>query len=220
MSAYLVQYGRSAFVGRFTAETPADLTRGDRVVVRTPRGLELGHVLGPALDRFAGTLDPSAGGQLIRQVTEADAADADRCETACRRLLTAAEAHITSAGLPATVLDAEVLLDGATAALHVLPWAAFDGDALAASLSAELGLTVRLHDVSRTPTLTDPPTGCGKPGCGSGEGGCSTGGSGSGGGCSTGGCSRGSVKSADELTAYFADLRAKMEESARRTSLH
>ncbi|MCE9568281.1 MAG: hypothetical protein K8U57_40290, partial [Planctomycetes bacterium] len=49
--------------------------------------------------------------------------------------------------------------------------------------------------------------GCGKPGCGTESGGgCSTGG-----GCSSGSCSRGSVKSADELTAHFAELRQKME---------
>ena len=43
---------------------------------------------------------------------------------------------------------------------------------------------------------------------------------GSGGGCSTGSCSKGSVKSADELTAYFAGLRKQMEGSAARVSLH
>jgi hypothetical protein len=70
-----------------------------------------------------------------------------------------------------------------------------------------------LLDLSRPVTATDPPApaeaGCGKPGCGSGGGGCSS--CGTGGGCSTGSCSRGQVKSADDLTAYFTDLRQKME---------
>jgi hypothetical protein len=63
----------------------------------------------------------------------------------------------------------------------------------------------------------DPPEksySCGKPDCGSGSG-CTS--CGTGGGCSTESCSRGAVKSAEDLTAYFADLRAKMEA---RTSLH
>lgn len=216
MSAYLVQYGRSAFVGRFTCDPPLDPTRGDRVVVRTPRGLELGHILGPALDRFAATIDPSAGGELIRLATSDDVESADRGETLAQQLLATAERRAATDELPVAVLDAEPLLGGATAILHVLPWAAFDADSFVGSLAAEVAATVRLQDVSRTPTRTDPPTTCGKPGCGTTEGGCSS--CGTGGGCSTGSCSKGSVKSADELTAYFADLRAKM--AAGRTSLH
>ena len=75
-------------------------------------------------------------------------------------------------------------------------------------------MPVRLLDVTRTATAPDPPdAGCGKPGCGTTGGGCST--------CGTGGCSRGAVKSADDLTAYFADLRQKMDAaSAGRTPLH
>jgi hypothetical protein len=47
---------------------------------------------------------------------------------------------------------------------------------------------------------------CGQPDCGTGSGcsSCSTG------GCSTGSCSKGSVKSAEELTSFFTDLREKM----------
>ena len=82
---------------------------------------------------------------------------------------------------------------------------------------------MKLLDLSRSPTAKDEPAsaGCGKPGCGSSGGGCSTGSCGTGGGgCSTGSCSKGKVKSADELTAYFADLRHKMEaDAARRTPL-
>jgi hypothetical protein len=65
--------------------------------------------------------------------------------------------------------------------------------------------------------------GCGKQDCGSGAGGCSSCGTdgASKGGCSTSSCSRDKVKSADELTAYFADLRQKMEAAgAARTPLH
>ena len=44
MPDYLVQYGTAAFVGRFTADN--DLSRGLSVVVRSPRGLEIGSHLG------------------------------------------------------------------------------------------------------------------------------------------------------------------------------
>jgi hypothetical protein len=205
----LVRYGRPGYVGRFrAAEAPG---RGGGVVVRGPRGLELGTVL-CASDGPAGIDDE---GDLLRAATAADDAAADRAAAMARELLAAADD--LAAGRPVAFPDAEVTLDAAAAVLHALPWAACDLDPVLVALSERFGLPVRLLDLSRTPTNPDPPepaTSCGKPDCGSGGGGCGTGG-----GCSTGSCSRGAVKSAGELTAYFADLRGKME-AATRVSLH
>jgi hypothetical protein len=207
-NGYLVQYGRNAYVGRFT--TDAAFARGDRAVVQTPRGVELGTVLCGAAERFAGAIDPAAGGTLLRLASADDDATAAAREAAGVALLAAAG----ESSLPLTFLDAELMLDGSAAILHALPWEPCDADPLFAELSARFGMPVRMLDLSRTPVATDPPTTCGKPDCGSGNGSsCGTGG-----GCSTGSCSRGSVKSAADLTAYFADLRSKME-AAGRTSL-
>src|SRR5207253_6390976 len=115
-------------------------------------------------------------------------------------------------GLPLTFIDAEMLLDG-SAILHGLPWAECDATPLFEELSTQFGMTVRFLDLARSPIATEEPApaGCGKPGCGSESGGCT---SCSTGGCSTGSCSKGKVKTASELTAYFADLRHKMEAQA------
>ena len=106
-------------------------------------------------------------------------------------------------------MDVEITLDGG-AILHALAWDACDATALLDGLAARFGLAVRLFDLSRAPAAADHShAGCGKPGCGTESGGCSS--CGTGGGCSSGSCSRGSVKSADELTAHFAELRNRME---------
>lgn len=209
--AYLVQYGRSAFVGRFRSANEA--ARGDRVVVRGPRGLEPGTVLCLLTDRF---LPPDEhDGELLRPASPEDEAAAERFDALGQAVLAAADERAAESGLPISFIDIEVSLDGAVAVLHGLPWDGCDASPLFADLSDRYGLAVRLLDLSRTPAANDPPdpghAGCGKPGCGSGSGGCSSCGSESGGGCSTGSCSRGKVKSADELTAYFADLRRQME---------
>ncbi len=205
MSAVLVQYGRGGFVGRFAAREPFD--RGARVVVSGPRGVEVGTVLCAADGA-------TADGDALRPATDADATSPERE----RELLRAATAEAEARGLPLALVDAELTLGGALI-LHGLAWAACDADPLFADLSERFGLTVRLHDVG-APVPKDAPepaSGCGKPGCGSTSGGgCSS--CGTGGGCSSGSCSRGAAKSADELTAYFADLRAKME--AGRVPLH
>lgn len=204
-AAVLVQYGRPGYVGWFRAA--GELARGDRAVIRGPRGLELGAVLCAAAERFPTDED----GDVLRPATPADDAAADRADALARDLLDAADA--LAAGLPVAFPDAEVALDSAAAVLHAVPWAACDLDPLLSALADRFGLPVRLLDLSRTPANPDPPAPtCGKPDCGSG-GGCGTGG-----GCSTGSCSRGAVKSADELTAYFAGLRGKME--AARVPLH
>jgi hypothetical protein len=209
-NAYLAQFGRLAFVGRFEAAADAvgSFARGDRVVVRGPRGLELATVMGEAIERFY--CDP-AEGELLRSASFDDFAAAERSEALGQRLLAAAEV----ADLPITFIDSEVSLDGTAAVLHGLPWGDCDASPLFASLSEQFGLAVRLLDLSTAPTAKDAVEtgGCGKPGCGSeSRGGCS---SCSTGGCSTGSCSSGKVKSAGELTAYFADLRQKMEGMAR-----
>lgn len=212
----LVQYGRTAFVGRFASDGLAP-DRGTAVVVCTPRGVEVGTVLCPADGRYAAAIDPTAQGELLRSLTRADEETAANLDRLGRELLDAAERAAAEAGLPLSFVDAEVLFDG-PAILHAVAWDACDADPLFAQLSARFGRPVRLHDVARAPTAKDPPPAtCGKPDCGSG--GCSDGGCGTKpGGCSTGGCSRKAVKSADELTAYFAGLRKQME--AARTPLN
>ncbi|MBX9627243.1 MAG: hypothetical protein K2X82_25800 [Gemmataceae bacterium] len=197
----LVQYGRPGFVGRFRSD--AAPPRGGRVVVRGPRGVEVGTVLCAT----TGTDEPD--GDLLRTITPEDDAAVVRNEAVGRELLDAAA--VAGADLPLAFVDVEVMLDGASAVLHALPWAGCDADPLLATLSDRFGLAVRLLDLSRTPSATDPPepAGCGKPGCGTTAGGCSS--CGTGGGCSSGSCSRGVVKNSEQLTSYFADLRRKME---------
>lgn len=198
-SAYLIQYGRPGFVGRFHSDLP--LARGERVVVRGLRGTELGEVLL--------TVDGVGDdGEALRTATHDDQTRISQSEAHAQQLLADASEAATVLGLPLAFVDVEVTLDNLVI-LHALPWDACDATSLLEDLSTRSGFTVRLLDLSRTPTVKDEPStgGCGKPGCDTESGGgCSTSG-----GCSSGSCSRGSVKSADELTAHFADLRQKME---------
>jgi cell fate regulator YaaT (PSP1 superfamily) len=201
-SAYLIQYGRLGFVGRFRSASP--LTRGERVVLRGPRGVELGEVLVSPNDRVTSHHDD---GEILRIATDADARESARLDAIAQELLDAAAATAADLGLPLAFVDVEVMLDSAVI-LHALPWEECDATPLLDDLAARFGFPIRLLDLSRAvvPGEEQEHGGCGEPGCGSESGGgCSTG------GCSSGSCSRGAAKSADELTEYFADLRRKME---------
>ena len=221
MISSLVQFGRSGFVGRFAG--PAAVARGDRVVVRGPRGVEIGAVLCEPGEAFARSL--STEGALLRVASADDELRTAGFPAREAALLSAASDAAAERGLPLTFVDAELTLDDHLI-LHGLAWGACDATPLFEALSVRFGLSVRLLDLSQTQVTRDPKqadAGCGKPGCGTDAGGCSSCGTGgeSKGGCSTGGCSRGKVKSADELTAYFADLRRKMDAAGdTRTPLH
>jgi hypothetical protein len=217
---YLVQYGRPAFVGRFLT-TCGPFDRGDRVVIRSPRGVECGTVLCEPTASLGATVG-QADGDVIRRVCRDDLSRLEKHVELGTALIAAAERLAGACGMPVAILDAEVLHDGRAAVLHTVAWDDADLTPILNALGEELALTVLLHDSGRTPVAKDGPEsrGCGKPGCGSEGGGCTS--CRTGGGCSTGNCSHGSVKTADELTAYFADLRLRMETSGglRRTPLN
>ena len=196
-ASYLIQYGRPGFIGQFG--TSLILARGDRVVVRGPRGTEFGEVL-IAIPGIA-----VADGDVVRTANASDDDVAAGLANRGQDLLTAAMRAATNAALPMTFVDVEVTLDGC-AILHALAWDSCDSTDLLDSLAERFGMAVQVLDLSRLAASREPG-GCGKPDCGRGSGGCST--CGTGGGCST--CSRGSVLSGEDLTSYFAELRQRME---------
>jgi len=211
----LVQYGRTAFVGVFASVEPILAKRGATVVVRTLRGLELGLALCEPNAGYANLAE--AGGDFVRIASVDDEAEAEAIEV--RRLLLLESAQQSFAAEPVVVLDAELLFDRTNAILHVMPWDECNLDDALEALSRDFGFTVKALDLNRLPTLVEPApakSSCGT-GCGTKEGGCSSGGCGTKAegetsGCGSGGsCSRSQVKSADDLTNYFADLREKME---------
>jgi hypothetical protein len=203
---YLVSYGQGGFLGRF--RTAADYCRDDRVVVRSPRGIEIATVLGMAPN---GQMALESDGEILRSATDDDEAAASRFRDRIVTILDDAHKSAEARGLPLLFVDGEILLDGRDAILQAVHWADCDATALFEDLSRRHGLLVKLADLTATPKAGGCPTcGADKQGCDS----CGTG------GCSSGSCSKGSVKSADELTAYFAGLRKQMEATAARVSLH
>jgi hypothetical protein len=203
-SEYLVTYCQGAYLGRFRAA--AEYRRDDRVVVRSDRGVEAGTVLERAANRTV-----TEAGEILRPLTADDEAVFARHREQAAALV--AEAAVLAADLPLLFLDGEILLDGSQAILQAVHWADCDVTPVFESLSIRYGLPVKFADLT---TVPKPTGGC--PTCGAEKSGCDS--CGTGGGCSAGSCSKGSVKSADELTAYFAGLRTQMEAAAGRVSLH
>jgi hypothetical protein len=195
---FVVGFGKSGALGVFTAAEAMTLRRGQAVLVRTSRGVEIGAVRCPATVHQARLL---AAGDLLRCVTAADeAVQTDHAELG-GRIFATARAWAERDGLALEILDVEILFDGGQATLQFVGPDA-ETEPLVHALEEQFSLTVRLENLA-APADHHEHGRCDKPDCGrDASGGCTT--CGTGGGCSTCGSGR------TDLAEYFSHLRARM----------
>src|SRR5207247_4874784 len=117
---YLVSYGHAGEFGRFRPTAPLLCRRGDRVVVQTHRGVELGAVLCEAQPGHAQFLPNTSVGTLLRAAGADDEAAAGQLQRRGEDFFADCRQLATELALPLEVLDAEILLDGRQAILHYL----------------------------------------------------------------------------------------------------
>jgi hypothetical protein len=205
---YLLSYGNAGDFGRFRPVRPLQCHRGDRAVVRTHRGEEIGVVLCEATPGHAHFLPNTTLGQIVRLTTAEDESTAQSRLERSQQIFADSRRLASELALPFEVLDVEVLLDGKHAVVHHLRWQECDERPFVSALSTKYELFITLTGAAPVADVEEPGEeehGCGRPDCGKGEGGCSS--CGSGGGCST--CGSAESKA---LEAHFRELRTKMEE--------
>src|SRR5579863_1709183 len=108
---FLVSYGKSGGLGSFSAAEPLTLERGDRVIIDTPRGRELGTVLCPASVRQARLLGAVASGTIIRPVATADEATLAEGRSLSRRLFETGRQLAQARQLSLEILDVDVFFE-------------------------------------------------------------------------------------------------------------
>jgi cell fate regulator YaaT (PSP1 superfamily) len=206
---YLASFGLTGEFGRFRTATPLGLHRGERVVVRGPRGIEIAEVMRPATSHHAHFLPNTSVGQLLRRLTLADEQTESEMRLRAQRLFERGGLLAVELGLPLTLLDVEVLLDGDHAVMHQLRVRDADVRAFVSTLSREFAMHIALVDLGRDRNGSvldegDEPAGCGRPDCGQrADGGCGT--------CGSGGCGSCGSAQPKDLELYFAQLREQME---------
>lgn len=118
---YLVRLGAVSQVGRLAVAEPLHLVRGQRVVCRTARGIEVGSVLGEALLGGSG-LHPAAeaDGRILRRLTAEDELLWGHLQQLGRETFEQCSQWLEENRVAATLLDVEPLLDGQTLYFHFL----------------------------------------------------------------------------------------------------
>lgn len=144
-------------VGRFSASDATRYPRGSRVVVRTPRGLESGHVLRPPGDENHAA---AADGSILRGMTVEDDLLDQRLQKNRDEAYRACVALLQERRLPATLVDVETLFDGSGLFFYFLGELRPEVEALTSELAEVYEANVEIRRFAEV--LTD---GCG-PGCG------------------------------------------------------
>jgi cell fate regulator YaaT (PSP1 superfamily) len=119
-TSLLVRYGVMAEVARFDAARDDVFDPGTPVVVRTQRGEELGHVVGPAVSQSGSDAASEGGPSLLRAATESDREAAATRRAECEVEFPAWQARIHDWGIDLELIDLERTLDGAKLVLYVL----------------------------------------------------------------------------------------------------
>src|SRR5687768_2070176 len=169
MGFHLVRYGLLGHVGKFAAVDALRYPRRSRVVVRSPRGLEVGEVLAEPGEH--GSLD-AADGQILRRMSVQDDLLEARLERRRHEAFTACQQLLAEGSVPAALVDVEHLFDGEGLFFYFLG----DPPEQAHDITRRLAETYEAAVEFRkfADTLTE---GCG-PGCGTeeakGQGGCAS----------------------------------------------
>ena len=174
---YLLRVGPFGQIGRFRSEFDFSLVHGQKVICRTPRGLEVGEFL--ETDKSSKTTVP-VDGDLIRTPTSQDEMLLDRLNRNRLEAIEACQKLIEQSGLPVAVLDAELTFDGKELFFYFTGETGPELDAITESLAKAYDAKVRFSEFAELLA-----TGCG-PDCGTSASN----------GCQDSGCSSCGLKSA------------------------
>jgi cell fate regulator YaaT (PSP1 superfamily) len=165
-SNLIVRHGAMRFLGEFAAEE-GDYRRGDDVVVRTERGLEVGHVLCPASPRALELLESPTRGSILRKMTAEDHALQGRIRTGEREELDACIRLVEQRKLQMEPIDVEHLFGGERLVFYFLAEKRVDFRELVKDLARQFHTRIELRQVGvrdEAKLLADYGD-CGKPVC-------------------------------------------------------
>ena len=117
-TSIILRVGPLGHIGRFSVGDVGGLARGQRVVCRTSRGIEVAVALGFA-DQAGGVAE-QADGRVLRRTTPEDELLWSHLRQLGEEAFESCTAWLRQQSIAATLLDVEPLLDGRTLYFHFL----------------------------------------------------------------------------------------------------
>jgi cell fate regulator YaaT (PSP1 superfamily) len=164
---YITRHGVMRNLGEFEAGEGAAYLRGQQVVVRSDRGLELGDVLCEATPRAVQLITEPTHGQIVRAVTAEDRREADRLREAERVEFDACCRYIHQRHLQMELVDVEHIFGGERIVFYFLAEKRVDFRELVKDLAREFRTRIEMRQIGvrdEAKLLADYGD-CGKPVC-------------------------------------------------------
>jgi cell fate regulator YaaT (PSP1 superfamily) len=164
---YIARHGVMRFLGEYEAMGDALYARGQEVVVRSERGLEIGHVLCEATAQAVQLLAEPTRGQIIRGLTDADRTDLDRVRNTEVGEFETCKRFIAQRKLQMELVDVEHLFGGERIVFYFLAEKRVDFRELVKDLAREYRTRIEMRQIGvrdEAKLLADYGD-CGKPVC-------------------------------------------------------
>jgi hypothetical protein len=213
IASYLLSYGKAGEFALFSSPVPGLYQRGEQVVVKSRRGLELGFIMREAGKGHTQLLGGTHLGAILRPAIPDDLEIARRLQLKAEALFEHGRRLGSSLQLPIEIFDTEILLDGHHGVLYVLRWSECDPGPLLDAISEHEQLSVTMQDLGPAPSHSekDDPIAFGSCGGGNcGESGC--------GSCQKGNCSSCKNHHSDKLESVAARISSSTNDKRIRES--
>jgi cell fate regulator YaaT (PSP1 superfamily) len=164
-ASYITRHGAMRFLGNF--EAAAAYGRGQRVVLRTERGLEAGEVLCEATAQALKLLADPTRGQILRRMTEDDLTRAAGLRDAEAQEFQTCKRFIAQRKLQMELVDVEHLFGGERLIFYFLAEKRVDFRELVKDLAREYRTRIEMRQIGvrdEAKLLADYGD-CGKPVC-------------------------------------------------------
>lgn len=167
LGKYIVRYGMMRSIGVMTARNDETFRRGNEVIVRSDRGVEVGQVLCEASDDSLSHLDSPPTGSIVRRVTDDDTSAIDSIDQDRHDKISACKKHIASLDLNMKLVDVETLFGGERIIVFYLSEERVDFRELVKLLAGEFKTRIEMRQIGvrdEAKLLADYGD-CGKPVC-------------------------------------------------------
>jgi cell fate regulator YaaT (PSP1 superfamily) len=167
MVKYVVRCGVMRMLGVFSPRSSDEYCRGDRVIARTNRGLEVGEVLCEATDETVAQLPDPPTGQILRGMTSEDENELHHMQTGETEEFDRCDRIIRKSGLNMQLVDVEHVFGGERIVVFYLAEGRVDFRDLVKMLAAEFQTRIEMRQIGvrdEAKLLADYGD-CGKPVC-------------------------------------------------------